>query len=164
LVSNLLNRDRKQRVHMRIALSAWAGQISPVFDSADHVVLFDMKRGKVQSQINATLGSQFPTERVTKLKAFGADTLVCGAVSSPLAEMLKCSGIKVISFVSGEVGTVLNAFLNGMLPSQELTMPGCWKGKGRRRKHRGVSAVRREDPTKRLVENTEGDSGIQMHE
>jgi predicted Fe-Mo cluster-binding NifX family protein len=149
---------------MKIALSAWAGQISPVFDSADHVVLFDMKRGKVQSQINATLGSQFPTERVTKLKAFGADTLVCGAVSSPLAEMLKCSGIKVISFVSGEVGTVLNAFLNGMLPSQELTMPGCWKGKGRRRKHRGVSAVRREDPTKRLVENTEGDSGIQMHE
>ena len=149
---------------MRIALSAWAGQISPVFDTADHVILLDMQRGKVLTQINATLGSKCAAEKVANLKAFGADTLICGAVSRQLAEMLECSGIKVISFVSGEVGTVLDAFLNGILPSQELTMPGCWKGKGRRCKHREVTAVRKEDPSKQLVDNIEGDRGTQMHE
>jgi len=134
---------------MRIALSAWAGQISPVFDSAEHVVFLDIQGEKTLYQINATLQSNSPIERIAELKAFGTDTLICGAVSRALAELVRGSGIRVISFVSGDVGTVLDAFLNGTLPSPELTMPGCWKRRERRRRHgRPVPAGRDASPKK----------------
>jgi predicted Fe-Mo cluster-binding NifX family protein len=149
---------------MRIALSARAGQISPVFDSAQQVVLLEIHRGKVLSQIHETLGSEFPTERVAELKTFGTDTLICGAVSRPLAEMLKYSGIKVIPFISGEVGPVLDAFLKGALPSQKLTMPGCWKRRERCRKRRGVPTVRKDDPAEQSGDRTVVDGSIQRHE
>ena len=74
------------------------------------------------SQINATFGSTFLNDRVAELKTLGADTLICGAVSRLLAEMPKCSGIKVIPFISGEVGPVIDSFLNGVLPSKEDLM------------------------------------------
>jgi predicted Fe-Mo cluster-binding NifX family protein len=164
LVTFLLSRSGGTGVAMKIALSAWAGQISPVFDSAEHVVLLEMQRGKVVSQTSATFGSRCITDRVAELKTLGADTLICGAVSRPLAEMLKYSGIKVIPFVSGEVRPVIDAFLNGVLPSQELTMPGCWRRRGRCRQRHRVPTVRQDDPAEQSGDRADGGGSIQKHE
>ena len=59
--------------------------------------------------------------------------LVCGAISRPLAEKALAAGIKVIPFVAGDVEEVIEARLQGELPSSALAMPGCL---GRRERFR----------------------------
>ncbi|MDP2862869.1 MAG: hypothetical protein Q8N95_08765, partial [Desulfobacterales bacterium] len=55
----------------------------------------------------------------------GVGTLVCGAISRPLHGMVIASGIRVISFVAGDLRKVINAWLDGNLESGKFAMPGC---------------------------------------
>ena len=55
----------------------------------------------------------------------GIGTLVCGAISTPLSELMVAYGIRVIPFVAGDVGEVIAAWCNGDLDSRHFDMPGC---------------------------------------
>jgi predicted Fe-Mo cluster-binding NifX family protein len=68
--------------------------------------------------------------KAARLADLGVDTLVCGAISRSMREVVAASGIRVISFVSGERDEVVRAWLGGGLDQPAFTMPGCG---GRRR-------------------------------
>ena len=122
---------------LRVALSAWDGRISPVFDTAQKLLLVDVEDGRVAARTEADMPEQAFALRASRLRDLGADVLLCGAVSRPLAAMIAASGIEVVPFLAGDVEDVLAGYLAGELPSPQFMMPGCPCPGGGRRNRRG---------------------------
>jgi predicted Fe-Mo cluster-binding NifX family protein len=75
-----------------------------------------------------------PLRKVINLAQLGVATLVFGAISRSLHEMVKSNGIQVIPFVAGDLGEVILAWLGGKLDNDSFAMPGCCGlGRGNRR-------------------------------
>ena len=117
-----------------VALSVWDGRISPVFDSAQRLLIVEIVDGKHVSDREQPLADERPFSRATRLRELGVDTLICGAVSRSLAVRIAAAGIALRSFVTGDVGEVVKAYLDGRLDGPEFRMPGCCGGRRRRRR------------------------------
>jgi len=122
---------------MQIAIPEWQGRVSPVFDTANRVLLFRFEDNLEADRREAQFSGMPPPLRVQRLLDLGVDVLICGAISRPLSEMCVYAGISVIPWVSGSLDEVIQAFLNGGLPSPDYTMPGCCGRRMRGRRGRG---------------------------
>ena len=123
---------------MKIAIPIYNDSVSNVFDFARRLLLVDIENDREAGRIEVALESQLP-QRVIQLKHLEVDVLVCGAISRLLEEMVTTSGIQVLSYVTGRIDDVLEAYLNGQLMEPKFSMPGCSAG-GRRcfgRRRRG---------------------------
>lgn len=110
---------------MKVALATWNGRISPVFDVARQVQMLDVEDGRVIVRREETLPGTDPQSQTDRLTALAPQTLICGAISQPMAAMLAATSIRVIPFTAGAVEEVLAAWLAGSLPNPALSMPGC---------------------------------------
>ena len=117
---------------MIVAMTIWDHRISPVFDTARELLIAQVDGQQLLERQQENLGQQAPGLRVDRMRQLDVDTLICGAISRPLAEMLAAAGIRVIPFVAGDVEEVLAAYLNGGLPAPSFAMPGCRCGQNRR--------------------------------
>ena len=122
---------------MKIALAVWNGRISPVFDVSRQLLIADVENDRMTNPIDIHFSSDNPMHKVHRLRDMDVDVLLCGAVSRQLAAALDASGIRRIDFLSGDIESVVAAYLNDALPTPELSMPGCY---GRRRKGRRIGA------------------------
>lgn len=119
---------------MRIAIPQWQGRVSPVFDVAGNLLLIDVESGReIRREERRLLGTN-PLLRVTEFLSFGAEILICGAISAPLQTRLIAAGVQVIGFACGTVDEVLAAYLNGTLARRAFAMPGCQRWRRRERK------------------------------
>ena len=109
---------------MRLAIPTWQGRVSPVFDSAQRLLIVDAADGSETGRSEEGLGSGLLPQRVARLKELGVDVLVCGAISRPLAGMIAASGIVLVPFISGECDEVLAAYLCGRLADPRFLLPG----------------------------------------
>jgi len=113
---------------MKVAIPVYGNFVSNVYDFAHRLLLVDIENGKETKRYEVELQGLLLQQRVDKLKSLGADVLICGAVSRLLANMVMQSGIEVLPFVTGNVESVLGAYLTGQLIRPEFIMPGCWPG------------------------------------
>lgn len=123
---------------MRLAITTWNGRISPVFDVAKRLLLVDLDRGAELGRHEAPLEDAEVAVRASHVLSLGVDTLICGAISRPLEQILASAGVNVIPRTCGPVEEVLRAFTSGQLTEQAFLMPGCC----RRRRSRGGRARR----------------------
>ena len=132
---------------MRIALPVWEERISPVFDTANRLLVVDTEQGRVTSRSEFAIGDVIFARRAAWMTEHGVKVLLCGALSRPLAGLIRNAGIRVFPFLSGEAETVLTSYLNHGLPDPRFLMPGCGRGRGRRRRRgRGGRAGGRNPP------------------
>jgi len=121
---------------MKIALPVWEGRVSPVFDTARRLLLVDCDDAVEVARSEEPLTERLAPRRAARLMDLGANVLICGAISRPLASMLASYGIQVVPFVSGDAEEVLSTYLSGGLRDPNIAprflMPGC-----RRRRFRG---------------------------
>jgi predicted Fe-Mo cluster-binding NifX family protein len=110
---------------MRIAVSIWEDKVSPVLDTATKLLITESKIQKKGSRFEVFLIKKDMSQRCSFIRKLEIDVLICGAVSRLFSEMLRASGIKIISGISGPVEDVLEAYLNGDLPQPKFLMPGC---------------------------------------
>jgi len=110
---------------MRIAISIWEDKISPVLDTASRLLIIDDETQKKSSRFEADLFEQDISQRCSFIRKLDLDVLICGAISRQFSEMLKASGIEIISGISGPVEDVLESYQRGVLLSSEFFMPGC---------------------------------------
>ena len=120
---------------MRVALPVWNGRVSPVFDTARHLLIADIEGRELKSRSEIALVEIVWPARVRRLVNSGVEVLICGAISRGFSTMITASGIRVIPGIVGDVDEVLRAFTLGQIPSPQFFMPG-WGG-GRRRRFRG---------------------------
>ncbi len=118
---------------MKAAFAHWNQRIAPVFDVAREVAVVEVRDGQVVGERFESLPEQDPTRRALRLAELGVELLVCGAISRPLHSLVSSYGIRVMPFMSGDLGRIVSAWAQGDLTEESFAMPGC-RGGGRRRR------------------------------
>lgn len=113
---------------MRVAVSVWENRISPVFDVSRNILILEMKNGTLAGQIVEHFTDDDPIHKLHRLRSLQVKTLICGAISRSVADMLIAGGIQTIPFISGEKEDVIAAYLAGELPGVRFSMPGGQDG------------------------------------
>lgn len=119
----------------RTGFSCWDNRIAPVCDVARQVRVVDAEAGQPVAQTDEWLPTELARGGVARLSELRVDTLVCGAISWPVLQMVSARGIKVVPFVAGDLADVVRAWLTGQLREPAFDMPGC----GNRRRQRGLN-------------------------
>jgi predicted Fe-Mo cluster-binding NifX family protein len=109
----------------KIALSVCRGRIAPVFDVSRQILVAEIEEGAVVAQATQTIAGDDPIGKASTLVRWGVETLICGAISRPLASLLAAYGIRTVGFTAGAVEEVICAYLDRALPCPTLAMPGC---------------------------------------
>jgi predicted Fe-Mo cluster-binding NifX family protein len=118
----------------KLAVSAYAGRVAPLFDASEKVELFGMTTDGPVSAGALSLPATTPQQRAAVLDQHGVGTLICGAVSGYAEQMITARGIHVIPWVHGAVQEILRAYVSGSLDRPMWAMPGALgRGFGRRR-------------------------------
>ena len=112
---------------MKLAIPIWEGRVSNVFDFAHKAVIVELRGRDEPSRAEVALSGQGPA-RIAALRQLGVDTLICGAISRPLAAATSVCGIRLLPYVTGSLDEVIDAFRNGKLDAQRFVLPGCWQG------------------------------------
>ena len=110
---------------LRIAIPTWNDRVSPVFDTATQALLVDFEADSEIGRSTAPIAEVMPQRRITRLSELGANVLICGAISRPLAAMAEGAGIRIVPWVAGGIEEILQAYLTGQLPAPQFMMPGC---------------------------------------
>jgi predicted Fe-Mo cluster-binding NifX family protein len=121
---------------MKAAFAYWENRIAPVFDTARQIRIVEVESGRIVGESLATLSEITPNARALRLTELGIGTLVCGAISGAMRNLLEAYGIQVISFVAGDIYDVIQAWLSGNIHGGPFFMPGC--GRRGRHRHRGM--------------------------
>jgi len=109
---------------MRIAVSIWEDKVSPVLDTATKLLITESGTQKKRSRFEVFLIKKDISQRCSFIRGLEIDVLICGAVSRIFSWMLKASGIKIISGISGPAEDVLEAYFHGNLLQPKFLMPG----------------------------------------
>ncbi len=119
---------------MKIGLTVWDDWIAPVCDASRRMLVADVFEGQETGRRIVPIEAMDPYRRVEAITSLGIDVLICGAISRPLGLMITGRGITLLPFITGEIESVLSAYLAGRLPSPDFLMPGC---RGRHRRFQG---------------------------
>ncbi len=125
---------------MKTAITYWNDRVSPLFDTARHLVVFEINDNRETACVKSILKNNDPIIRAKQLSQLGIDVVICGAISWECEAILASVNIKVISYICGSVKDVLHACLNETLEKSSFLMPGC---KNHRRHTRSRHGQRR---------------------
>jgi len=117
---------------MKIGITIWDNRVSPVFDTAEHILIVEYENEHEIFRQEKNIPAMFPYQRVQFVLNSGIEVLICGALSRRLEMALNSSGIRVIPWVKGDIETILPAYFAGELENGNHSLPGC-RGRGRRR-------------------------------
>jgi predicted Fe-Mo cluster-binding NifX family protein len=122
---------------MKIAVPVWEDRVSTTFDFARRAVVVEADGAREVGRREAALPDEPALRRAGRLRELGVGTVLCGAVSRPLALAVREAGIELIPFVAGPVDAVVRAYLGGRLADARFLQPGCMPGARRRWGRRG---------------------------
>jgi predicted Fe-Mo cluster-binding NifX family protein len=146
---------------MRIAISYRQTRVSPVFDEATRILLVDIEKGQEVRRSKRALVQKDSLARAHYASQFGAEVLICGALSWPLENALSSMGVRVVACICGPVEDVIKAFLNEKLIERAFIMPGCLGRKQRLKPKKEAAMEKPNINYKTLVRITKAISTIQ---
>ncbi len=114
---------------MKVAMTVWGNRISPVFDSAQTVLLADIEDGRIVDQRREFLPRLVASGLARMLVERGIDTLICGAISEQPAEIIQQADVNLLSFVGGNADKFLSVYAADQ-SIDSFMMPGCREKKG----------------------------------
>ena len=109
---------------MNIAITVWENRISPVFDSSQTLLLVSVEGSRVEERRLFSFSAGLFPQLLAFLKKMEVEILICGALCRGPVRTLEAVGIEVWPFMTGEVETILQLFVQG----DDLSgffMPGC---------------------------------------
>lgn len=113
---------------MKTALTVWKDRISPVFDVANRIVVYEIEEGKACREIELDVSGYTAFEKVTALAKLNTGAIICGAVSKPVSCLAVTYGMEIYSFIAGDAEAVIKAYSEGLLRDEKFMMPGCSSG------------------------------------
>ncbi|MBF0120660.1 MAG: NifB/NifX family molybdenum-iron cluster-binding protein [Desulfobacterales bacterium] len=121
---------------MILAVAVGNNRISPVFDVAKKILVLEIEKGAIVRENIEVFSCDNSSYKITKLIELKVHTLICGAISRQLLNMITMNGIEIIPFIAGEVKEVISAYLEGGLSISIFSMPGCSKRQNKECKKR----------------------------
>jgi len=122
----------------RIAIPVFKKKVSPVFDTCTRVVLVDIENNREVDRKELYLDSLSLTERIALLLKSGVSVVICGGVSDVMENMIVGKKIDLIGNITGEIVTVLKAYLAGELNRPHFQLPGYHEPPHNKGAHKGV--------------------------
>ena len=119
----------------RAAFSLWNERIAPVFDVARNFWIVEVSDGQITGQTGRRFATDDPDERASSLVSLQVEALVCGAITRKAREAITERGVKLVSFVAGDLEQVIQAWLCNRLEKLDHSMPGCGRGRRHLRKN-----------------------------
>jgi len=119
------------RIKMKIAIPVFHTKISPRFDSTQEFILLEIDQsGVVEREHLSTRGWPLAA-KVKQLVKSGVDILICGGIDRESLQHLSFNGLKVYSWVTGEVEDAITCFLDhglesGIILGTQGTPQGRW--------------------------------------
>jgi len=121
---------------MKAAFTIWGNRISPVFDSANTLLIVEINSQQVCSRRYEPFYPDFPSRLAERLADLDIEVLICGAISEVPANVIESAGVKLIPFITGRADEVLDAYARGVTFVNTFIMPGC-RCRGREHARRG---------------------------
>lgn len=109
---------------MNVAITVWGNRISPVFDSAQTLLIAEIREARVIDRKMQLFPAMMFNRCVRLLEELNVRVLICGALCEGPARVLESRNIEVIPFVTGEAEKILQCFVQGQ-DLKEFAMPGC---------------------------------------
>jgi predicted Fe-Mo cluster-binding NifX family protein len=134
--------------NMKMALTVWENRISPVFDAAQMLLVVEIENNEIISRHYEPIYPEFTTRLAGRLAEMNVAVLICGAISEMPANILEANGIKLVPFITGDAGEIIDAYVKDVPFMPAFSMPGCgrkrhrYAGKGKR--HGARFAIGRE--------------------
>ena len=110
---------------MKIAITVWNGRISPLFDSASNVCIYERSGEADFSKQHISFADQSAEAKADILLQNGIDLLICGAVSCDAERILSKKGIAVYAYLSGEADEIIRMIKTNSPLYEKFAMPGC---------------------------------------
>jgi predicted Fe-Mo cluster-binding NifX family protein len=124
---------------MKMALTVWGNRISPVFDAAHMLLVVEIENTEIISRRYEPFYPELPARLAVRLEEMNVAVLICGAISEMPANILEANGIKLIPFITGDAGEVIDAYAKDVSIMPAFLMPGCshkrHRHAGRGKKH-----------------------------
>lgn len=117
---------------MKTAFPHWQNRIAPVFDTARQILVVESQSGMITGENQVELPDNDAAGKVLRLVELQISSLVCGALSRPLFQMITAYGIEVIPFLAGDLEEIVRLSVAGELKHEVYAMPGCRMRRGRR--------------------------------
>jgi predicted Fe-Mo cluster-binding NifX family protein len=105
---------------MRIAVPVWDGQVSPVFDVARRVEVYESHGNAIGTVSTHRLHE---AHAASDLADLGVELLICSAISAELETVLWISGIEVLSEICGDADRIVATYLGGDHDLQQFRSP-----------------------------------------
>jgi predicted Fe-Mo cluster-binding NifX family protein len=109
---------------MKVAIPVCAEAIATTIDFARELLVVDCDGCREVHRSRLVLEQGLPANRAKRILRLNIQTLICGAISRPMAALIQNSGIQVIPLVSGSVDEVMAAFLADRLDEPHFLLPG----------------------------------------
>jgi len=109
---------------MKVAITVWGDRISPVFDSAQTLLIAEVNQTEIINRQIEKFQVGLLSRLISLLEELDVEVLICGALSDESAILLDASAVEVIPFITGRVELVLSLYAKGM-DLVDFTMPGC---------------------------------------
>lgn len=126
-----------------VAVTVWENRVSPVFDAAQTLLIAEINDNGIGNTHYRRFQPEYVYQLIEMLGEERVDAMVCGAVSQEPAELLEAAGIELISFISGDIGQVLERMVHAEPELHDLVMPGCRQGDGCRMRKRCIERAGR---------------------
>ena len=114
----------------KVAIPIWGERVSPVLDTATKLMLLEFSQGCETNREIINIPEEHFTHRARYLAGLRIDTILCGALSRPMRQLLVQRGITVLPWVTGTIKDVVEAYLHNNLADE------CFIPRGRRRRKR----------------------------
>jgi predicted Fe-Mo cluster-binding NifX family protein len=115
---------------MKMAIPVFHTKISPRFDETQGFVLLETENASVVAKENLATKGWSVIEKMKQLVELEIDTLICGGIDRASMQYLSFNGVKVYSWVTGEIDDAVVCFLdNRMKPGIILGEQGKMKGR-----------------------------------
>jgi len=115
---------------VKIAIPVFHTKISPRFDQTQGFVLLETENGSVIAREKLTTKGWSVIAKMKQLVDLSVDTLICGGIDRASLQYLSFNGVKIYSWVTGEINDAVACFLdNRMKPGIILGDQGKMKGR-----------------------------------
>ena len=109
---------------MKVALTIWGNRISPVFDSANTLMIVDLENLKISDRVYKGFDPHDLKQFSCILKNCKMDILICGAITDDRSIFIEQNGIVLIPFIFGNTDKILAILINEKHRISDFIMPG----------------------------------------
>ena len=106
---------------MKVAVPVWNEWVSPVFDVARHLRVFNLVGRKPAEITTVNVKKGAAANAVIEL---GSDVLICSAIAPSTESMLRLAGVEVISDICGPPERIAEAYAAGDSTLAAFRAPG----------------------------------------